>query len=428
MRWIVVSPYLPHPDIGHGGGTAVMQLCLELASQHQTLLLCFERENEKGRADWLRERGVDVRTLPWRSDKAQGLDRLGLIADRARVLLGQQLHDRPFMVEKYDRESLRRGLDEILDEAPCDVVQVEYSFLSPLARHALAHPSRPTVLLNTHEIASLPRERELARARDPFSRLRATTALRRAVAHEKTLRACADRVLCVTDQDRERLTATLGSADGLATVPLGFDLEGIGPAHTEESKPPRLLFVGSFGHPPNLYGARILVDEIMPLVHEIRPQIGLDIVGRGADAHLHDIATRSAGRVRVHGFVEDLDPLFARCSVFLAPLFSGGGIKIKVLEAMARGACVLSTAIGVEGIDDEGTATVLAASAEDFATKILELTSDVVQRRQYGSAAQAHIREGYAWPSIVTRLQEQVLEVRDQSSAGRQSGSDRTGP
>ena len=134
MRWLVISPYLPHPDIGHGGGTAVGQLCEELARHHQTTLLCLQREDESGLDDWLRSRGVDVRTIPWRSDQAGGLARLALMADRARVLIAQQQHDRPYMVEKYDRPELRQAIDNTLDSEQFDAVQVEYSFLSPAAR------------------------------------------------------------------------------------------------------------------------------------------------------------------------------------------------------------------------------------------------------------------------------------------------------
>lgn len=430
MHWLVVSPYLPHPGIGHGGGTAVLQLCCELARHHRTTLLCFQREGEAGQEHWLQERGVEVRALPWRSDQARGLARIGLLADRAKVLLGQQRHDRPFMVEKYDRSELMRALDRILDEREFDVVQVEYSFLAPAAAHARAHPSRPVVLLNTHEVASLPRERELALARDPVARARARRSLRRWTAHERTLPQAADRVLCVTDQDRARLATALGQATALRTVPLGYDLEGLGPAHLEPAHPPRLLFVGSFAHPPNLVAARTLVDEILPLVQAIRPEIRLDVVGRGADAHLLDAAERSAGRIVVHGFVPDLDPLWRRSTMFLAPLYSGGGIKIKVLEALARSACVVSTPIGVEGIDDAGEATVIADRPEEFASAILELVDDATRRRELGARARALVERRFAWDSIVDRLARIAVEVQEErdQSAGRHRGNGPSSP
>lgn len=428
MRWLVISPYLPHPEIGHGGGTAVMQVCEELARHHDTTLLCFQREDEAGREEWLTSRGVTVRTIPWRSDQARGLARIGLIADRAKVLLAQRRNDRPFMVEKYDRAELRRTIDRVLDSADFDAVQVEYSFMAPAAFHARQHPSRPAVLLNTHEIASLPREREVARARDPLSRSKAKRELRRWLDHESTLPATADRVLCVTDQDRARLTTHLGSGDRLVTVPLGYRTEGLAPAHGEQRDPPRLLFVGSFAHPPNLAGARILLEEILPLVNAVRPDIRLDVVGRGADAQLVEAAERHPGRVRLHGFVPDLDPLWARSSIFVAPLFSGGGIKIKVLEAMARGACVVSTPIGVEGIDDRGEATAVADTPESFAARVLDLVIDPERRAALGRAARERILAGYSWDSIVERLTGLAREVRDQSSDERQSGSGRAEP
>ena len=418
MRWLVVSPYLPHPDIGHGGGTAVRQLCEELARHHQTTLLCFQRETEAGLDDWLSSRGITVHTIPWRSDQARGLARIGLIADRARVLLAQQRHNRPFMVEKYDRADLHRAINRLLDTEHFDSVQVEYSFLAPAAAWARRHPSQPAVLLNTHEIASLPRERELDRARGPARRARASRALRRAIAFEKTLPEAADRVLCVTAQDQERLAGILGSTDRLTTVPLGYDIADAADAHVEAAEPERLLFVGSFAHPPNAESARILVDEILPLVHAIRPDVRVDIVGKGPESHLRAAAERSGGRIIVHGFVPDLAPLWRSSSIFIAPLFSGGGIKIKVLEAMSRGACVISTPIGVEGIDDGGATTVVATTAEDFAARILELVGDPARRRTLGMAARKRITGHFSWPSIVERLTGIASEVLDSRKDG----------
>jgi glycosyltransferase involved in cell wall biosynthesis len=398
-----------------------MQACEELARHHDTTLLCFQREDEAGREEHLSSAGVKVRTIPWRSDQARGMDRLALIADRAQVLLRQRRSDRPFMVEKYDRPELRRAIDEILDSEKFDAVQVEYSFLAPAAHHARRHGSGPAVLLNTHEIASLPRERELERARGPLSRLRARRELDRWRALESTLPDAADRVLCVTEQDRQRLARHIGSEDRLATVPLGYRVDDIAPAHTEQRDPARLLFVGSFAHPPNLAGARILIEEIMPLVSAVRPDIRLDVVGRGADARLIEAAERHAGRVRMHGFVANLDPLWARCSIFVAPLFTGGGIKIKVLEAMARGACIVSTPIGVEGIDETGEATTIAGSPEDFAARILDLATDPERRAERAINAREKLVREFSWASIVDRLTTLAREVLDQSP-GRQSG------
>jgi glycosyltransferase involved in cell wall biosynthesis len=435
MRWLVISPYLPHPGVGHGGGTAVRQLCEELARHHRTTLLCFERETEAGLDRWLTERGVEVRTLPWRSDQAHGLSRIGLIADRARVLLAQQRHDRPFMVEKYDRAALHRAINRILDAEPFDVVQVEYSFLAPAARRAREHPSHPAVLLNTHEIASLPRERELARARGPVEQARARQALRRWTFHEAMLPECADRILCVTEQDRQRMIGLLGDADRLVTVPLGYEIPEFADAHLEPVQPPRLLFVGGFTHPPNVEGARALVEEILPRVLVARPEIRVDVVGAQPPDWLRRASDASEGRLVVHGFVDDLAAVFRASTLFVAPLFTGGGIKIKVLEAMARGAAVLSTPIGVEGIDDEGHACAIAATPEEFADGILALVSDVSRRRELSRRARAHVADGFSWPSIVDRLGRIAAEVRSgnqdgqsSSPSARQGGSGRGEP
>ena len=420
MRWLVVSPYLPHPGIGHGGGTAVLQLCRALAARHETTLLCFRREDEAGLEADLIEHGVRVETVGLRSDRARGLPRVGLIADRAACALRAATKARPLMAEKYDRSAMHARLEALIAEIRPDAVQVEYSFMSTYARTARfgvdgvrtlwhkgpdpAEGDRPHVLLNTHEIGTLPRIRRLRRAGGRWSSWRASRELAIWAVHDHALVDAADTVLCVTEQDRRLLRSLSGTGDPV-TVALGAEVAEVPLTHRPTPDPtPSLLFVGGFAHPPNVEGALWLCDEVMPRVWARSSGIRVEIVGRAAPDALRRRAEGSGGRIRISGFVDDLGEVFERNDVFVAPLVSGGGIKIKVLEAMGRGAAVVTTSIGAEGIDESGRACALADSAEDFAERILQLVDEPAERQRLGAAAHAWIRERFGWDAIVRDL------------------------
>lgn len=424
MRWLVVSPYLPHPAIGHGGGTAVLQLCRALARRHETTLLCYRREDETGLEAHLEGHGVRVHTVDLRSDRASGFARIPLVIDRLACTLRSRLRHRPLMVEKYDRAAMHQRLHQLVREIRPHAIQVEYSFMSSMARSARIHVDgaaslwqndadpaegvRPHVLLNTHEIGTLPRLRRLAHARTPWARARIGRELAMWAAHDQELVDAADTVLCVTEQDRLLLRALSGS-DAPRTLPLGTDVEGVS-TRRGEAAIPTLLFVGSFAHPPNLDGVLWLCDRILPVVWARRPDVVLEIVGRDAPAEVRDRAARSQGRIRALGFVDDLTEVYAHSTLFVAPLRSGGGIKIKVLEAMGRGAAVVTTPIGAEGIDDHGTACEVAATAEEFAASILRLLGDPERQRALGARARQHIEDRFSWDRIVRELSQIVEE------------------
>lgn len=422
MRWLVVSPYLPHSRIGHGGGTAVYQVCRALARVHETSLLCFRREAEDGLERELVEAGVSVHALPFRSDQARGAARIPLVLDRARRLAGARRQGRPLMVAKYDREAMHTALAARIEADRPDVVQVEYGFMAPYAAHA-RRLGGPHVLLNTHELGSLVRLRRAAKATDPTARRRHGEDVARWAAHEATFGDAADTVACVTDQDRTML-ATITDPQRLVTVPLGTDVGALPVVDPGVAAvPARLLFVGSFAHPPNVDGVRTFLEQDFPRIHAARPDVVFDVVGADPPAALREVATRFGDAVCFHGFVDDLDALYRQAAVFVVPLVSGGGIKIKVLEAMGRGAAVVSTDIGLEGIDAEGLASRRVAPGDDFAAAVLSLLDDADARRALGRRARTWIEEGFGWDAIVERLTALV-----QSSQARQGGAGRSRP
>ncbi len=422
MRWLVVSPYLPHPAIGHGGGTAVLQLCRALARVHDTRLLCFRREREVGLESSLVDAGVDVHTVDFRSEQATGPSRLALMADRALHALRATREGRPLMVAKYDRAVMHARLREQLAAWKPDVVQVEYGFMAPYARTALdaRDGAAPHVLLNTHELGSLVRLRRAAAATSRGQRTRRGRDLAEWARHESSYVHWADTVGCVTEGDRRVLEA-MTAATNLVTLPLGTEVEAfapLGPGHT--THPPRLLFVGSFAHPPNAEGAERFLTEVLPRIRARHPEVVTEIIGANPPEALR---RRADGRVELPGFVDDLDAAFRRAQVFVAPLFSGGGIKIKVLEAMGRGAAIVTTPIGAEGIDPDGTACRVASDPATFADAVSDLLDDPGARSELGRRARALVEAHYSWPAIVRRLEERV-----QSSQARQGGTGRSSP
>lgn len=408
MKVLVLTPYLPHRRVGHGGGTAVRDLLTWLGRRHEVTAACLVRPGESALGDDVRALGVAFAPLPFTDRAATGRERAHLLRERAAAVARAAVSGFPLYVEKYWSAELAAGLGAVVDAVRPDVVQIEYLQMSLHCRDLRRRRtgSSPRLILNTHELGSLPRERRAVLAADPLSR-----ALARAEAarwRRLQVAACgwADRTLCVTPQDRD-LLATMGGT-GLSTVPLGMDLERIRADWRPDPDTCRFLFVGSFGHGPNRSGATLLLETIWPRVRKARADTWLDIVGRGSEAFLDERGGAARWRdlgVAAHGYVDDLSPFYRGCRAFAAPLTEGGGIKIKVLEALAHGVPVVTTAVGAEGIAGaEGTALLVGPADAGFADALLRVAADTELASRLAADGRLLMEERFGWEAISGQL------------------------
>jgi len=406
VRILVVTPYLPHANVGHGGGTAVRQLVRALSGRHQVTVLSLKRASDPPGTDLDLGPGVRLETVMFRDRSARGVsDRIGLHLDRVRSAWLASRRRHPHYVAKYRHAALMARACELVDELAPDVVQVEYLQLADVAMELSRRrgPSdRPRLILDSHEHGALPLRRRAAGA----AWWRRLPLEARALAWDRLARDVSrqvDAMLCVTEQDRA-LLAGIGAVN-LVTVPLGVDTEALRPIRAADQQP-QVLFVGSFAHPPNRAAAALLCDRIWPEVRRSLPSWTLVLAGPGSDDFLRQRA-RPAPGVDARGFVSDLAGLFAESRVFAAPLFEGGGIKIKILEAMARGIPLVTTPIGAEGIVDRDQDLVgWADDPGSFTTALLDAIQSPDRADERARRARVHVERMFSWSAVIGRLEE----------------------
>ncbi|MBV8097244.1 MAG: glycosyltransferase [Acetobacteraceae bacterium] len=207
-----------------------------------------------------------------------------------------------------------------------------------------------------------------------------------------------------SETDRDYLRK-LSSSD-IHVIPNSIDIP---PAIAETPGPASLLFLGYYGYKPNVLAAEYLVREIWPRVKQRVPEAALTIAGAGAEV-LGCSNARVPG-VQVTGFVQDLAALYATARVVCCPMLTGGGTRIKIIEAAAYAKPVVATRVGAEGLAFQNETEILIRNDPDaFAETCIALLTNHALCSQIGRAARQKAIEYYDRSRVIDRIALSLFE------------------
>ncbi len=232
--------------------------------------------------------------------------------------------------------------------------------------------------------------------------------------HESRVGTRARVTFAASAVDRDTLLRINGTGR-FVVVPNGVDLNYFRPRFRESfSKPPRVFFVGTMFYRPNYLAARFLAHEVFPLIRREVPDATCHLAGKTNDRDYSELHRPEVG-VYMHGFVEDVRPHFEESHVLVVPLSIGSGTRIKILEAMATGTPVVSTAIGAEGLEySHGENILIADSATDLAAAAVRLLRDREQAFRMGVAGRRLVAGKYSWDTSADVMRSEIARVLEQ--------------
>jgi glycosyltransferase involved in cell wall biosynthesis len=209
-----------------------------------------------------------------------------------------------------------------------------------------------------------------------------------------------DASLLVNDHEVQ----TLRERSGATSVHKINDLlPAIDPPARAPVSPPELVFLGRLNLPHNNDAICSFLHTSMPELERRLPGVTLRIIGRGATDALRALVAQHPRSVRLEGFVEDLEPVFARATASLAPLRFGSGIKIKILDALARGLPVLATEVAIDGIPavpDGGDGCIVADDLGQW-PELLAKLADPERNAEVSAAASAFFARTYGREAVM---------------------------
>ena len=369
---------------------------------HQVTLASFIRPEEEPFVPRLREVCAEVHTVPIRRSR---------LAD-AGYWLRSQLTGRPFLFERDDLPAMRRLVKELMASGHIDMIHADQLTMAQFAQPYRSDSGRPALVFDAHNAVWTIVERMRENAALPLRPVAALEA-RRVKRIEGQIVQAFDFTLAVTEPDRLALLEAVRSlpqgrsVDGrIRVIPIAVDTHELTPA----ARPPgslNILTLGTLNYPPNADGVRWFAREIFPLIRRQQPGATLTIVGKRPPADFTALAAVSGGAITVTGYVPDLSPYMDQAALMVVPVRAGGGMRVRILEAFARAMPVVTTTVGLEGIQAEpGRDVLVADTPEAFARDVLRLLQDADLQARLAAAGRRLAESCYDWQVVLQKMDE----------------------
>jgi glycosyltransferase involved in cell wall biosynthesis len=309
--------------------------------------------------------------------------------DTSRVIGPALSRDTPLIVGRFVSGEFRDAIHAALRRFQPDIVQIESPFLLPYVATA-REESSARIALRSLNVEFRIWEGLARNERNPFRRftLRRVAASLRSyeVRHLNT----PDALIPISAADTEDFRR-LGCTRPIHVVPCGITLSD---CSQSPPKPGTVGFIGSLDFRPNQEAVAWIVDELWPRVTARAPEARLLLAGSGAPGWLRRHVREQ--NIEFLGEVGDAQAFLQRMSVVIAPLFAGGGMRIKVLEAMSLSKPIVATTLGAGGIDiEDGRDIIIADDVTAFADGVIRLLREPGTAARIGDAARNTVRDRY---------------------------------
>jgi polysaccharide biosynthesis protein PslH len=306
----------------------------------------------------------------------------------------------PLPVLNYTSQEMLQAVDCLARSERYDLVHLDSIHMTgyvDVLRAALG--TDVPIVYNWHNIESELMRRYSAGVNTPARRIYSAWTARQLERLERSiLQSSFGHVVC-SEREREQLHR-MEPAARIAVVPNGVDTAYFADGGSPGTRH-RIVFVGAMRYPPNIEAAVTFVHNVWPHLRDHLPGYTLTLVGANpvpAVTALRDIAG-----VEVTGTVPDVRPYYREALAAIVPLRTGGGTRLKILEAMAAGVPVVSTALGAEGLSVAPGKNILLADVDDsesWLRALAGLAESEERPRELTSAGLQLVRDSYDWTSL----------------------------
>ncbi len=326
------------------------------------------------------------------------------------------LTDESYHVTRFISNDFREKVIQVLKSGKFDIVQLESLFMAPYIATIRANSSA-RIVLRAHNIEHLIWERIARETANPVKQWYICHLARTLRNYEDRIVFQVDGIIPITSTDakyfegvlqktlKDNLSSNYQSSEFkqplITEIPFGLEITKY--EHPEvEVEFPSLFSLGSMNWIPNEEGIKWFIEKVWPDVHKHFPELKYYIAGRAMPDWMKSL---NVPNVVVVGEVEEASRFLAEKSIMIAPVFSGSGIRVKIIEGMAAGKTIISTTLGAEGINCTYRKNILLADSPcEFFEMISISVSDPDTCRKIGTEAKHLIQSSYQPATLIQKL------------------------
>lgn len=429
MRILFLTQIIPFPPDA-GPKVKTWHVLQYLADKgHEITLASFVRGEEEKYVDELRRVCAEVYTVPIHRSRLADLQ----------YWIRSVFSGRPFLVERDDTPAMRSLVGDLLQTGLFDVVHADQLTMTqfvilkkdgPTGKNQLQKDDAPEMNGNLRDTPGTKNRTKrifdghnavwtIMQSMQEMSRFYLRPFLSREAKRIKTYEGMIvhtfDHTLAVSEIDQQALSAAeheycnlaeinVREPNRISVIPIAVDVseyQRIAPINSNAN----ILAMGTLHYPPNADGIRWFMHDIFPLVKDKIPEVTLTIVGKNPPSDLASTAASMPNAITVTGYVPDLQPYLEAADVMVVPVRAGGGMRVRILEGLAWRIPMVTTSIGLEGIEAVPGRDILVADDDTgFAQAVCSLLKSKDLRTRISSNGLKLVNQRYDWRVVLSEL------------------------
>jgi glycosyltransferase involved in cell wall biosynthesis len=384
LKILFLTQLLPYP-LDAGAKIRAFHSLQWLSKEHQITLLTFTRkEDSPDSIKRLQEICTAVFTVPLRRS---------LVFDMLCFLTSFR-DGSPVLLKRDHQKNMIQAIRSLQARIPFDAIHSDQIWMaSYVLKQKLQHQFS---VLDQHNATFKVLERLAKNEENPVRRFVLKREAIRMLDFERYAIHNFDRTVWVSNEDRLQFSSELTEKSDIV-IPIGV---GKPDPIKRKSHPFRVTFIGSFNWPSNLEGVEWFVSKVWKKIYSAKPDLRLTLVGRNPPKRLARLSIDRTN-VEVVGFCEDLAEIYKETAVFIVPILSGSGLRVKILDAWRRALPIVSTRLGAEALKfTENVDLLIADSPEEFASSVLRLLEEPEIAQRIIENGLKTVQENYYWQTI----------------------------
>lgn len=399
MNILQIVPRIPYP-LNDGSAIGVYNITryLHLAG-HSVTLLALNTKKHYQPPSVMSSVCTDIRTV----DIDTSL--------RAVDALSHLLRGNAYIVERFKSSQFHELIARTLAEQHYDAVHMDSIYVAPYVDTVRA-ATRAPVVLRAHNVEYQILRRLADNMKPGLRKLYMSNMAARLKKFEQDYFQRFDGILAITEEDYS-LIRSLGYTGSMEIMPGGVDLSMFVPQHGVHTQPRTVFFFGGLEWAPNIEAVHWFMQHVFPAFRATFPDVEFHIGGKNPAADILAYAEKPG--VFVHPNVPSAPNFMQSYDIMVVPLLSGGGMRLKIVEAMAMRRAIVSTPIGAEGIAvQHGHNILLAESPHDFLQAIAQCLNDQTLKAGLQQQAFDTVQRLYSWETVIRTAEQMYSSLAQQ--------------